>query len=144
MTLIGGITLRTEVKSEVPLSRSLIVPPRKSCSIQRRDNKKYCFVILFTLLFAFSSMSSSRDPTKRYQRPVLGDKSSSSSKRVVSTPLSVNLSVNLPVLTGFNRLKPIKRNKGHFVKGGVQVSNMEGVPDVAYDEVKESHYRDKV
>ena len=35
-----------------------------------------------------------------------------------------------------------KRNKGHFVKGGVQVSNMEGVPDVAYDEVKESHYRE--
>ena len=40
------------------------------------------------------------------------------------------------------KMKPKKRNKGHFVKGGVQVSNMEGVPDVAYDEVKESHYRD--
>ena len=84
-------------------------------------------------------MSSSRDPTRRYERPVLGDKSSSSSKRDKGFQFYSGFR---GIIGGIWWNETCKRNKGHFVKGGVQVSNMEGVPDVAYDEVKESHYRD--
>ena len=80
-------------------------------------------------------MSGIRDPCKKYERPMLGGGSTGDGKSRNGNTVHVWIHI-ITMNTQDNR------NKGHFVKGGVQVSNLANQKDaVHYDEVKDSHFK---